>query len=164
MKIVEVIFCWKVKGDLWHHVEDLAADASVEKEKETETEATAEEACFRGSFQAGAGSNSLIRKIKKRLTVQRHAIAALWDADRGAYVSESRAMASVLKASAHQRQGRDLGDSNKGQRFLDGWGVDLSASRTQLGEAEMTEIILSSPMHKRPGPDGISGVVYKRNA
>ena len=73
-------------------------------------------------------------------------------------------MASVLKASAHQRQGEDLGYFNKGQRFLDGWGVGLSASRTRLGEAEMSEIILSSPMHKQPGPDGIPGVVYERNA
>ena len=65
------------EGDLRQHVEDLAADALVEKEKETGTEATAEEACFRGSFQAGTGGNSLMQNIKKRLTVQRHAIAAL---------------------------------------------------------------------------------------
>ncbi len=146
------------------HVAQLASDVLEERERDADSGEAAELQAHAGSLQHSQASPDIVQTAKNFLRIQQEVVSCLWD-DRGQrYEHCPKKNATRLKETALERQGRDRGDSRHGERFLQTWSCDLSGCRTTLTEIEMAEILLSSPLHKKPGPDGIPGLFYKRNA
>ena len=85
----------------------------------------------------------------------------LWDESDSCFRTSREDMAALVRESVQQRQGADTGNPERGRRFLDAWSCSLADCRSTLSLAEMVQIILGTPLHKSPGPNGVPAVAYK---
>ena len=146
------------------HVAELASTLLQERLAEA---ATMPEEDFRphsASLQVSTAESGIVQVAKNFRKVQQEVVSALWDEELDILETQPERIADLLNKSAKRRQGRDHGDDSQGQRFLAHWTGDLRGCRTSLAPTEMAEILASTPEHKKPGPNGVPGIVCKRYA